>query len=393
MGKSRNSEIFVYSKAKIKMPFVTDRLTERLEKAAQCLSELYGQDQSFDDLFDPILYHLSSAATLTPNDSLATLESNLILIDQLIQKDENLPRHIQVSLTQFYLKILLLCEAKALDSIFSVARCCYFAQNYWSNVKNSKRKRFLYAIQMAPFHLIDWIHSLTKMLNRRALSFSTVDRHLILPIFTTGAIGLFQQSRYAIEYMGSHIHSEIHQRWKMLHQRRHELALAVSHILSIDYLKEIPLSLDQLNRDIDSSMIQLVNDLPYSQKTLISPSETVSGPSLRTHLLLLIRNVNGLIHENDGFKQNQGIPSVWSLYWPHVTVAGISFYLFYSKGNIKMLKNVALSILEASQNFAIEYLYKPLKSIWETVSHKEAKLALLKADSLQTDLEVSEWLC
>jgi nuclear-control-of-ATPase protein 2 len=371
-----------------KMPFVLDRLTERLEKASHCLSELYAQDQSFDDLFDPLLHRLSSAATLTTRDSLSMLETNLMDIDQLIQRDETLPQHVQVSLTQFYFKILLLCEAKALDSIFSVARHCYFAQNYWSIIKNSKHKKLMYALQMAPFHLVDWIRSLSKMLNRKALSFSAVDRHLIVPIFTTGAIGLFQQSRYALEYMGSHIHSEIHQRWKVLHQRRHLLALSVSQILRIDHISDHSVSLSQLNRDIDSSLIQLVHVLPSHQKTLIVPSETVTGPLLRQNLLLLIRNVNGLIHENDTFKQDQGIPSIWSLYWPHLTVTGISLYLFYSRGNISVLKNMVFSIIDASRNFVVEYLYKPLIRIWETVSHKEATLALLKADSLQTDLEV-----
>ncbi|KAI9143107.1 ATP synthase regulation protein NCA2-domain-containing protein [Paraphysoderma sedebokerense] len=87
-----------------------------------------------------------------------------------------------------------------------------------------------------------------------------------------------------------------------------------------------------------------------------------------------------------------GRPSFLTRYWIPFTISFVSGYLFVSTMQLNREKMIQWSedLAETVINGFKEWIWKPILEVWETVRHKESRIAVVGRESLNSDLESLE---
>jgi ATP synthase regulation protein NCA2 len=86
-------------------------------------------------------------------------------------------------------------------------------------------------------------------------------------------------------------------------------------------------------------------------------------------------------------------PSWWERQWIPITAGFIATYAVTSYISVsRMVDLVTMStknVLDTCQSFVMNWIVEPFVDMWNTIRHKEARLAILGTESVNSDLEVS----
>ncbi|KAI8620063.1 nuclear control of ATP synthase 2 [Chytriomyces sp. MP71] len=94
-------------------------------------------------------------------------------------------------------------------------------------------------------------------------------------------------------------------------------------------------------------------------------------------------------------KKKYGTPTLTQQYWVHAIFGLTACTLIASSLslNARSLRNLGLALYETGSGLVETYVFGPLKQMYNTIRHRERRLALLGSDSLSADLDSLERMC
>ncbi|KAI8618132.1 ATP synthase regulation protein NCA2-domain-containing protein [Chytriomyces sp. MP71] len=117
--------------------------------------------------------------------------------------------------------------------------------------------------------------------------------------------------------------------------------------------------------------------------------------ALEARIHALEQEVQAIPHILYSLQHRYGTPTLTQQYWVHAifgltacTLAASSLSL-----NARSLRNLGNALYETASGLVETYVFGPLKQMYNTIRHRERRLALLGSDSLSTDLDSLERMC
>ncbi|EMR09836.1 hypothetical protein PNEG_02017 [Pneumocystis murina B123] len=263
---------------------------------------------------------------------------------------------------------------------------------YWNRIASSPWLSMIYLLQTLPLRIFLFIRQ-NYIFSQNNLSFQVfrnIKKHIQnRSLFHKIAFpNIFIHERSQLLPIYGLIRHEIIEKQKYLLKLQKQKAIAIGHLMNIDF------NLEKNWKEITVKRIQLLSN-SISQISEKKP-ETFFPNSLSstaTFLNDIINNITQIQNMSSLYIRNHGRPSIFIRYWLPVLIFSFSassiFQIVLSKK--KALSEWLKEFIKMSISFWKNWVISPIEKIVSIIHHdRQSEIALMSKKSLETDLQSLE---
>ncbi|KAI9594472.1 ATP synthase regulation protein NCA2-domain-containing protein [Syncephalis fuscata] len=325
--------------------------------------------------------------------------------------------------------IVSLMHTRVLEEVITATQPLSSAMTYWDRRINHPRWAAIHLLQTAPLRVTSWITQL-----RLSQSYSATDTGSLF-----GHVGIYMRHlinhlpRWPAQGWISLAQREANLKRNRLNDTRRRYAVGLGYlaeqgqVATLDFNQQATAMATPMNNELDhkhaaskpimsgvkqiryllSQLLHCTNHtmqivlkdavekkIPSDWLITVSDMELqpLSAEEVRFSLLTLEEDLEKFKHSNRNILQVDGRPHFLTRYWP-VLGAGLVIGPSLFSLAIAQRHSITRWIQEAgntTRDFLIEWVWRPLQNIYETVRHREGRLNIMGKASLAADLDSLE---
>ncbi|KAJ3333904.1 Nuclear control of ATPase protein 2 [Blyttiomyces sp. JEL0837] len=314
-------------------------------------------------------------------------------------------------------RTLVLLQSELAARLLTFSATITEADNYWRHVEQSTRSLLLHAVQESPRQVLSFIRAgieYQPTLKTLTTSISSSFNALVPRIKTFGLqlVGFAPNFTLADHTLLSRIRADVRRRREHLWKGKKVVAASLG-VLVVDgqqiakesthghteLLKLMEAIVNKLQELSSDDVLDL--EVPLSRAQFLEADKTTASSS---HLSLKEQYVKALLLMDILLLENTpkpllslrstdtGIPSRLTRYWlPALAAVGIPLIInkLYMV-NADALKRFYKASVDTVTAFAKNWIVEPILGIYNTIRYKERRLAIMGAESLDSDLQSLE---
>ncbi|KAI9272510.1 ATP synthase regulation protein NCA2-domain-containing protein [Sporodiniella umbellata] len=266
--------------------------------------------------------------------------------------------------------------------------------DYWNSIEGSSSREIYYALQTMPWRVYSLVQHIYKS------NFQSFHKeYLLSQLFPSQRVQSFSARQFLRSVQRrplllEMVHEEIKMKRKALEKYRSEQAANLGMLL----VTSPQYSLDEFNGMVNNQVQQslyVMNSLLQgpSQKQSETLGQLAHGNTITNNA---VQNLLHIVKEWPKARETHlseiqkahGIPSAWTRYWiPALLSYGatqltLNYLLKRKHDIIKFTKEFGNTV----HDFLIDWVWEPVRKVWETIRLKDQRLGLLSKQGLQSDI-------
>ncbi|KAG1458269.1 hypothetical protein G6F55_005447 [Rhizopus delemar] len=284
--------------------------------------------------------------------------------------------------------------------------------DYWNSIEGSSSREMYYALQTMPFRLYTLFSDAMNRVQSIPSLFSSSD-YLLTQLFPVHSKKSFSARRFfqlsslqkRRPFLLQMIHEEIRLKREALEKFRSDQAANLGMLLMASpqfnthnvgpeifrttVANQVKQSVHMLNVLLNPTKEQQQAETLTQLSSTATDRDAINREQVVADLLQIVEQWPEVRKSNLGAVQaSHGIPSTWMRYWIPITVS-----YFVGQWSLRYLLKRRGDIIQFTQEFAstvydflTNWVWDPVKKVWETIRLKDQRLGLLSKQGLQSDL-------